>query len=100
MNHFIGTLHCSCEVITLALISLGNLTHAPRTIAIDLPNTDYSNSSWEVDCEHLWQKNTQARTISVICLLSDRLDLTSSDVIWSGVVSAVCRRQCGFSMGS
>jgi len=28
VNHFIGSLHCMCKVITLALISVGHFTPA------------------------------------------------------------------------
>lgn len=63
MNHFIGTLHCRCKVITLTLISLGNLTPALRAIVIDLTYTDYSNSSWEIRSGNLWRRVFEARYI-------------------------------------
>lgn len=53
VNRFIGTLHCRCKVITLALILVGNFTPALRAIVIDLTYTDYSNSSWEIHSEDL-----------------------------------------------
>lgn len=110
MNHFIGTLHCRCKVITLALIFEGNFTPALRATVIDLTYADYSNSSWEILSEH-WSQIRFSRPVLLsaegcwmwpIILLFDLLlvrTCTSSLERELSEPSAVCQRQCGISMG-